>query len=1044
MSEGLTRERADIDRYWLVAEDAALARLRAGARAAAGRERQVTETAAALVGRVRARRRDEGGLQAFLRHYDLSSQEGTVLMCLAEALLRIPDPATVDALIAERVGGADWRRHLGLSESLFVNASTWALMLSGRVLEAGQGGIGDPAALLGRVLARLEEPVLRGALRAAMSVMADGFVLGRDIGQALARAAAPAFAGARFSFDMLGEAALTAADARRYLAAYRHAIRRAGADAPSHADAEVSVKLSALWPRFEFAHETRALAAVGDALMTLALDARAAGVSLTVDAEEADRLALTLAVFERVRGDARLAGWDGLGLAVQAYQKRAPAVLAWLQALAAAHGVRVPVRLVKGAYWDSEIKRAQQQGLADYPVFTRKCHTDVSYLACARYLLEEGASLVPRFATHNAHTVAWILAHAGDRAFEFQRLHGMGEALYESLAEVTGAPVPCRVYAPVGAHEDLLPYLVRRLLENGANTSFVNRISDAALPIDVLVADPLASAAAPADPGVVRPPDLFRPARVAARGLNFASAADRRPLMQAIERLRAEPPRATALVDGVPVPGAARAVRNPARPAERVGSVADATPELAGRALDIAAGAARAWADTAVAERAAILERAADALEAHAAELTALTVLEAGKTLADGHDDVREAIDFLRYYADEARRLFAHPRDLPGPTGESNQLRWRARGVFVCISPWNFPVAIFTGQVAAALAAGNVVIAKPAEQTSLTAARVTALLHAAGVPPAVLGLLPGDGPQLGAGLLDDPRVAGVAFTGSTATAQAINRRLAARDAPLAVLIAETGGVNAMIVDSSALPEQVVRDAVRSAFNSAGQRCSALRVLCLQEDCAERVLSLLLGHLEYWTTGAPERLDSDMGPVIDGRARDAIEDYIARCAAAGRLLLRGHATGQGEGLFVPPAVIRIDHLGELEGEIFGPVLHVLRYRASALPGLLDDLEALGYGLTLGVHSRIERRAADIARRFGAGNVYVNRDMIGAVVGVQPFGGRGLSGTGPKAGGPHYLLRFATEQTVTVNTAAIGGNASLMQQPRPAPGEEDRTS
>ncbi len=1021
-----------IDADFLLDEDIAVRRLleRSAPAAAAGR---VVDDACALIAAVRARGGQGGPLRALVEHYDLATPEGVVLMCLAEALLRIPDAATAEALIADRLGAGDWERHLGASESWFVNASTWALMLGARAAGIQHVAEGTTPE---RLLARLEAPVLRGALRRAMRLMAASYVMGANIDGAIARSRGGDFAGCRFSFDMLGEAALGEPDCARYAEAYASAIARVGGmvDAalpPAQRDG-VSVKLSALCARFEPAQREGAVPLLARRLGALARAAREAGIALTVDAEEAERLALTLAVFARVYRDPALGDWDGLGIAVQAYHKRAPAVIEALADLAATAGRTIPVRLVKGAYWDTEIKRAQAQGLDDFPVYTRKRNTDLAYLVCARALIGHAPRLYPQFATHNAHTLSWVVQHAGRRAIELQRLHGMGEALYAALAE-RGPRPPCRVYAPVGAHAELLPYLVRRLLENGANTSFVNRVLDEELPVAELAADPAARVAADAPlhrhAAIRRPRLVTAPARLRARACNFADEAALAPLFEAVAAARGGGHRAAPLIDGVSRPGAPRAVFCAAQRDLRIGTVEDADAARARQALDVAAAAFPAWCMTRAAERAALLERAADDLEAALPEFTALVVLEAGKTLRDAHDDVREAVDFLRYYAAEARRTLDGEQTLPGPAGEHNRLRLRGRGVFVCISPWNFPVAIFTGQVAAALVAGNSVVAKPAEQTSLVAARLVRLLLDAGIPPAVLACVPGDGATLGAALLDDPRVAGVAFTGSTATAGDIARRLAARDGPLVPLIAETGGLNAMIVDSSALPEQVVRDAAVSAFGSAGQRCSALRLLCVQEEVAARILALLREHVSCWVMGDPARRETDLGPLIDGPAREAVERYVDACRAAGRAVWRAPLAAPG-GAFVAPAIIELAQVADLGQEVFGPVLHVVRFRADGWEALVGDINALGYGLTLGVHSRIASRAQAIAERARVGNVYLNRDMVGAVVGCQPFGGMGRSGTGPKAGGPHYLGRFTVEQTVSDNTAAIGGNAALL--------------
>ena len=1029
----------EINREYLADEGSIMARLLPMARSEPALKRKIESTAITLAQSVRERQQRSTGLHAFLNHYDLSSHEGVVLMCLAEALLRIPDAGTMDALIADRLKSADWEKHLGQNDSLFVNASTWGLMLTGKLLHTGQGDSPAPLELLRKLLSRLEQPVLRAALKAAMKIMAGEFVMGRDIDEALRRSGADGNRHYRFSYDMLGEAALTRAAADGYERAYKQAIETLGGVVDAGMKVQerpgISVKLSSLCPRFEPGQSARAVNELTERMLRLGKAARSAGIAMTIDAEEAERLEISLQVFDRLYRHPGLRDWTGLGLAVQAYQKRALRLLESLDRLADEQQRIIPVRLVKGAYWDMEIKRAQEQGLTDYPVFTLKRNTDVSYLACARVLLAGCPYIYPQFATHNAHTVSYIHHHAGDRAFEFQRLYGMGEDLYAGVTDTQGLDIPCRVYAPVGAHEDLLPYLVRRLLENGANVSFINRIADRDVPVSELVADPVdaveRNTGATRHPRIPLPAALFQPERKNSRGLNFADQAELAPLLDSVSRGRAREWTATPVVNGNLLGGKCRTVVNPADTREHVGCVRDATPGIAAQALAVTAGAFTAWRRTTAERRAGILEKAADIIEAHLEELAALCVLEAGKCLRDAHDDVREAVDFLRYYAACCRRLMAADLELPGPAGETNSLRLGGRGVFVCISPWNFPVAIYTGQVAAALAAGNTVIAKPAEQATLIAHRLTGFLYEAGIPKEALAFLPGAGPELGNALLYDPRVAGVAFTGSTETARQINLNLAARIGPLASLIAETGGINAMLVDSSALPEQVVQDAAQSAFNSAGQRCSALRLLCLQNEIAERVLELLADHMDEWVVGDPARLDTDMGPVIDPAAQTRLEDYLGNARKSGRLIYRGPApAGAAQGYFVPPAIIEIESPSDLKEEVFGPVLHVLRYDAGALDTLLDRINGLGYGLTLGIQSRIEQRAQYIRERVRVGNVYVNRDMVGAVVGVQPFGGCGLSGTGPKAGGPHYLLRFTTEQAHTVNTAAIGGNAGLL--------------
>jgi RHH-type proline utilization regulon transcriptional repressor/proline dehydrogenase/delta 1-pyrroline-5-carboxylate dehydrogenase len=839
---------------------------------------------------------------------------------------------------------------------------------------------------------------------------------------------------------MLGEAALTEADAELYFEKYRAAIVAVGhavrPDVAVTARHSISVKLSALHPRYEFAQRARVLAQLAPRLIALVRLARESGIGLTVDAEEADRLELSLLLIDAVLESDALAEYGGFGLAVQAYQKRTPALLEWLIARTRVLSRGVTVRLVKGAYWDSEIKRAQERGLAGYPVFTRKANTDVSYLACAQLLASATDVIFPQFATHNAHTVAYIVELFRKRpgGFEFQRLHGMGEELYAQVIGAGAGSFPCRVYAPVGAHEDLLPYLVRRLLENGANTSFVNRVLDERLPAAAVVADPIAEVdrlTQVAHPRIVLPRALFGSERPNSRGVNFADAAELAALKAACETAASAPWRATALVNGAAGSGARLAIMNPANESHTIGEVVQSSRADVERALGGACGAWFAWEARAAGERAALLERAADLFEARRHELIARCVLEAGKTLPDSVAEVREAIDFLRYYAHQARLLFGRESVMRGPTGEKNALRLRGRGVFVCISPWNFPLAIFTGQVSAALAAGNAVLAKPAEQTPLTAALAVQFLHEAGVPTDVLQFLPGDGATVGAALTGDPRVAGVVFTGSTETARLIERSLAARAGAIATFIAETGGINAMLVDSSALPEQVVLDAVASGFNSAGQRCSALRVLLLQKEVAPRVMELLAGHMDELRVGNPAWLATDIGPVIDREALAMLEAHAARVTAGGAWQHRAPpAADSDRGRFFAPLAVALRNLESLEREVFGPIVHVVTYRASDLDQVVEALNGMGYGLTLGIHTRIDSVAERIAARARVGNIYVNRNMIGAVVGVQPFGGCGLSGTGPKAGGPHYLARFATEQTISINTAAVGGNASLL--------------
>ena len=1002
--------------------------------------KKIQETATQLVEAVRRNKANEGGLDAFLQQYDLSSEEGVLLMCIAEALLRIPDADTADRLIADKITSAQWKDHLGESDSLFVNASTWGLMLTGQILQLDQATRNNPVHLLGKMVNRAGEPVVRTAMRQAMKIMGHQFVMGRTIEEALNRSVRKGNERYRYSFDMLGEAALTTADASRYFDAYHEGIRQIGEGPQPEAEdifsaVGVSVKLSALHPRLSFLQQERVLTELVPAVIELAIHAKECGIGLTIDAEEADRLEISLEIFDRVYRDAGLDGYEGLGVAVPTYQRRARDVFRYLAELAGDVGRRIPVRLVKGAYWDAEIKHAQEQGLTSYPVFTRKAHSDVSYLACARQALAAGDSLYLQFATHNAHTLASVMHFAGSRRdYEFQRLHGMGEELYAEVVDPEKFDRPCRVYAPVGSHEDLLPYLVRRLLENGSNTSFVNRILDESIDVQEIVADPIVMTRAHdclPHPKIPTPADLFLPERRNSAGINLADHNATMALLQKMETAHGVRQRAHPIVGGKAMPGDEAPSVNPSDTSETVGICQLARPEHVDAALDQAILAQVGWDRTPIDERASILNRAADLYEEHAAELMALCVLEAGKTIPDTIGELREAVDFMRYYAAQAERHFGEPDLMPGPTGERNTLGMRGRGVFVCISPWNFPLAIFTGQVVAALAAGNAVLAKPAEQTPLVAFRAVELLLEAGIPPGVLHFLPGDGATIGGRAVADPRVAGVAFTGSTETARLINRTLATRDGPIGVLIAETGGQNAMFVDSSALPEQVVLDSIFSAFNSAGQRCSALRLLCLQRDIADKVEDLLVGHMDEISIDNPMRLSTDVGPAIDEEARSVLAAHVDRMGSDAKVLHRCTlGPGTESGTFFAPTLVEIDSIDTLQREVFGPVLHVLRYRNRELAKTVDAINATGYGLTMGLHSRIDSRARALARASGAGNIYVNRNMIGAIVGVQPFGGRGLSGTGPKAGGPHYLLRFGTEFTVSTNLAAVGGNASLL--------------
>jgi RHH-type proline utilization regulon transcriptional repressor/proline dehydrogenase/delta 1-pyrroline-5-carboxylate dehydrogenase len=1036
--------RARLNEALLADEGKLVATLIEQARVSEAEGNEIARLAERLVQAARAGRPEQGVVESFLHEYGLSSREGVLLLCLAEALLRIPDADTADRLIAGTIGSGDWARHLGHSSPLLVNASTYGLMLTGRVIDWGAGDGGNLAGVVQRLIASSGEPVIRNALRQAMRILGDQFVLGQTIEQALANAEEEARAGYRFSFDMLGEAARTSEDAERYASRYHDAVRAIAAWAgppPAQSDEELehrsglSVKLSALHPRYQPSQEVRLKAELLPRLKELALAMREAWLPLTIDAEEQDRLDLSLALLQPLLADPALSGWNGLGLAVQAYSKRALPLTAWLGEVAAVTGRRIPVRLVKGAYWDSEIKWAQEAGLAGYPLFTRKVNTDVAYLAAARALLARPKLFFPQFATHNAHTIAAITVLGKDQPYEFQRLHGMGEALHREVVRPEALGKPCRIYAPVGGHKDLLAYLVRRLLENGANTSFVNRLADDAAPITAIIADPVEKAAKlepKANPLIPIPPDLFAPERRNSLGLPLWEGPVRHTLLHEIEQGLAQPAEAGPIVAGEAVRGGE--VVGIASPHDRrviVGTCRYADAEAADKALVAAKAASWDWDATGGEARAAMLERAADLFEADRAALMGLMVREAGKTLANAQGDVREAVDHLRYAAAEARRSFAEPMVLKGPTGERNELSLHGRGVFACISPWNFPLAIFTGQVAAALAAGNSVVAKPAEQTPLTAARAVKHLHAAGIPTDVLHLVPGRGETVGAALVSDPRVNGVAFTGGTDTGIAINRALAARDGPIAKLIAETGGLNCMIVDSSALPEQVVDDGLRSAFDSAGQRCSALRVLLLQEDVADTMIEMLLGAARELRIGDPLDYATDVGPVIDAEAKVALERHKARMRIEARELIDLPLPGACvHGTYVAPAIYAIPSLKLLQGEVFGPILYVVRFAGDRLGEVCEAVNATGYGLTLGIHTRIQATADFVAARVKAGNIYVNRNQIGAVVGVQPFGGEGLSGTGPKAGGPNTLKGFSLERVRTTDLTASGGNAALL--------------
>jgi RHH-type proline utilization regulon transcriptional repressor/proline dehydrogenase/delta 1-pyrroline-5-carboxylate dehydrogenase len=978
------------------------------------------------------------GIDAFMAAYDLGSDEGIALMCLAEALLRIPDAETADDLIADKLAGPNWAEKLGESSSPFVNAATFSLLLTGKVLDNAKDSTAGWSAALGRAVGRLGEPVIRAAVSQAMKILGRQFVFGRTIDEAMKRAAPERRQGLTHSFDMLGEAARTHADAARYAEAYASALDRIAKEAEGgfRSTPGISVKLSALHPRYEWSHADEAKAAMLPVLRGLALKASRADVHFTIDAEEADRLEPSLDIIEALAADDELFanGWSGFGLAIQAYQKRAVPLCDWIAELARKHQRRFMVRLVKGAYWDTEIKAAQVAGLKDYPVFTRKVATDVSYIACARRLLATGDILYPAFATHNANTIGAVKAIAGTTPFEFQRLHGMGEGLYEELArleEALGeARTPVRIYAPVGSHKDLLAYLVRRLLENGANSSFVNRIADEQVSLDELVRDPVAELAAMSpkrNPKILLPRDIFGAQRHNSAGVDLSDPLVREPLLERLKALEGRSWTAKPTLGK----GESRAITSPHDHRVTVGTVFEANAAEVDRMVRAGHQAQQNWDALGGEARARLLDRAADLYEEHREEFFSLCIREAGKTLIDAVLEVREAVDFLRFYASEARRQFTRPMPLPGPTGEQNELRLHGRGVFASISPWNFPLAIFTGLVAAPLAAGNAAIAKPAGQTPLIGALAIDLMHQAGIPRDIVQLAPGQGRVVGGTLTEHPLLAGVVFTGSTETARMINRTLAERDGAIIPFIAETGGQNAMIVDSSALPEQVTRDVISSAFQSTGQRCSALRVLFVQDDVADHVIAMIAGAMQALTVGDPRDIATDVGPVIDEGAKRLLDDHLDWLESNATRICRLQLPNETAlGSFTAPAMYEIESLSQLNRENFGPILHVIRFPANGIAQVVEQINATGYGLTLGLQSRIDTVRDYVEEHARVGNFYVNRNQIGAVVESQPFGGEGLSGTGPKAGGPHYVARFAIERVTCIDTTAAGGNASLM--------------
>ncbi|WP_261886745.1 bifunctional proline dehydrogenase/L-glutamate gamma-semialdehyde dehydrogenase PutA [Vibrio pomeroyi] len=988
-------------------------------------KQQITEKTTSLIEAIRADKTSIQMIDALLLEYSLDTQEGILLMCLAEALMRIPDSATADALIRDKLSVADWKSHLKNSDSVFVNASTWGLMLTGKVvgLSSKEQSAGQA---VNRLVNKLSEPVIRKAMHQAMKVMGHQFVLGRSIAEAQKNGKSMRDKGFTYSYDMLGEAALTTADANKYFKDYLMAIEAVGRDtyvsSKSSPAPSVSIKLSALHPRYEVANEDRVLNELCDTLEQLLRRAVELDVAITIDAEEADRLELSLKLFEKLYRTDLVKGWGKFGLVIQAYSKRALPVLVWLNRLAKEQGDLIPLRLVKGAYWDSEIKWSQQAGFTDYPVYTRKEATDVAYLACARYLLSPSVrgNIFPQFASHNAHTVSAIAVMTDHKDFEFQRLHGMGDSLYNHAMEAYQQSV--RIYAPVGSHKDLLPYLVRRLLENGANSSFVHRLVDARCPVAELTQHPVDMLLAfdtLNNTKIPLPPAVF-PERKNSYGVNIDIESEAHQFEEQVKSFLNNQWTAGPVINGESLAEsmikADQNVEQVTAPYDRrinVGQVAFANLDHVSAAITGADAAFADWNATSVETKAAALEKLADLMEDNLAELVAICHQEAGKTIHDSVDEVREAVDFCRYYAKQADNLQGF--ELKGFDGQTRIASRQGRGVFVCISPWNFPLAIFLGQITAALVAGNTVVAKPAEQTSLIAARAVELMNEAGFPAGTIQLLPGRGAEIGSALTSHDAIAGVAFTGSTPTAQRINVSLASRNAKPVPFIAETGGQNAMIVDSTALPEQVVRDVIRSAFASAGQRCSALRVLYIQEDIADRVIALIHGAMDELSVGIPHLHKTDVGPVIDENAKQKLMTHLENMTNTQKKVAQfSLGTDCEHGDFVPPSAFEIDDISCLKEEQFGPVLHIVRFKASELAQVVDQINQTGFGLTMGIHSRNETTYRWIEKHVRVGNCYINRDQVGAVVGVQPFGGQGLSGTGPKAGGPHYLYRFTDVQ------------------------------
>ncbi|KAF3984680.1 MAG: bifunctional proline dehydrogenase/L-glutamate gamma-semialdehyde dehydrogenase PutA [Methylococcales symbiont of Hymedesmia sp. n. MRB-2018] len=990
--------------------------------------------AKSMVKTLRENNKHQNLAAAFMQEYQLSCDEGLVLMSIAEALLRIPDQHTQDLFLQEKLTEADWHKHLHHSDSLMVNFVSQTLDITAKFERSLDLSEIQQQQVFSSLSARLGLPIIRTAVKQAMQQMAYQFVMAESIDKALDKAKVNK--DTLYSFDMLGEAALTLEDGQRYFNAYTEAIEYLAQQAQQHdiyKNPNISIKLSALYPRYEALQQQLAIAQVSPKLLALCQQAFAAHITVTIDAEESERLALSLDIFYQVISHQSLQQWSGLGLTVQTYQKRAMATLHYLKRVSQQLHCKIPIRLVKGAYWDSEIKRAQVNGLINYPVFTDKAATDVCYLACTQYLLNHSNHFYPQFATHNAHTVAAIETMAGKHSmYEFQRLHGMGEQLYQTLSASADRTMPCRIYAPVGIYQDLLPYLVRRLLENGANTSFINQLENPTIDITSIIADPVVQLKKlqKATAFCTLPKDLFGNKRINSAGVNLADITIQQQIEQSLDQLQKQKHQAHPLLNGEVVIGVQHPIINPSNPNDEVGTVIFSDQASIDNAIESASFAFKTWRLSAAVERANILQKAANLIEQNRLELLSLCVREAGKTIADSLAEIREAVDFCRYYAQQAIDLFAQPIDLPGFTGEKNQLKQYGRGIFVCISPWNFPLAIFIGQISAALASGNTVIAKPASQTPLIAMRCIQILHEAGIPKNVLHFLPSDGAIIARYLLSDHRIAGVAFTGSNITAQSINQQLSNR-LDIIPLIAETGGQNVMIVDNSAYPEQLIKDVIHSSFNSAGQRCSALRVLFLPNQIADSIIERIIQVMQLLIIANPKKIATDIGPVISSQACKQLHEHVIAIKPDARKVFQlSLKDKKSRGNFFPPTVIELDDLSQLTEEHFGPILHVIRYDSDHIERVIEAVNHSGYGLTLGIHSRINHTIKQIVEQCKVGNIYINRNMISAVVGVQPFGGMGLSGTGPKAGGPYYLNRFSIEQTITTNNTAIGGDINLL--------------